>query len=231
MVMIYVWLAVVCVSAIVEALTLQMAGIWFVVGGFVALIMAAVDVPLEWQIITCIIVSLVLLLSLRRLCLRFLLKKDNAKTNVDALVGSKVKLLEDVQNGESTARIGDVVWSVVIQDEQALKQGTTVIVDEVQGNKLVARALSGVEQEIEKSGDIKVDGDVTVPAEDTATVEIERTTADIENATDTAEIKVPVTETENMTEQKETKRADTKNKPSTKTKKQTTATKSKSSKK
>ena len=108
---------------------------------------------------------------------------------------------------------------------------TTVIVEEVQGNKLVARALSGVEQEIEKSGDIKIDGDVTVPAEDTATVEIERTTADIENATDTAEIKVPVTETENMTEQKETKRADTKNKPSTKTKKQTTATKSKSSKK
>lgn len=231
MVMIYVWLAVVVVSAIVEAFTLQMAGIWFVVGGLVALIMAACGVALEWQIIVFVIVSLVLLLALRRLCLRFILKKDNTRTNVDAIVGLKVKLLADSKDGISEGKIGDVVWTVVLQDGETASAGDTVEVVEVQGNQLIARVLSGAEKAIENSGNIKVDGDVTVPTEDTATVDIEHTTADIENATDTAEVVVPVTtaetEAENAIEQKETKRASAKSKApakssSTKTKKQST---------
>ena len=196
MVMIYVWLAVVVVSAIVEALTLQMVGIWFVVGGLVALILAACNVALEWQIIAWIIVSLILLLALRRLCLRFILKKDNTRTNVDALVGVKVKLLADAVDGTSEGKIGDVVWTVVLQDSETAAAGDTVEVVDVQGNKLIVRILSGAEQAIENSGSIKVDGDVTVPAEDTSVVDIERSTADIENATDTAEVAVPVTTAE-----------------------------------
>ena len=225
MVMIYVWLAVVVVSAIVEALTLQMVGIWFVVGGLVALILAACNVALEWQIIAWIIVSLILLLALRRLCLRFILKKDNTRTNVDALVGVKVKLLADAVDGTSEGKIGDVVWTVVLQDSETAAAGDTVEVVEVQGNKLIARILSGAEQAIENSGSIKVDGDVTVPAEDTSVVDIERSTADIENATDTAEVVVPVTQTnidEQSTESTPKAESTKQTKNTTKPKKQTT---------
>ena len=225
MVMIYVWLAVVVVSAIVEALTLQMVGIWFVVGGLVALILAACNVALEWQIIAWIIVSLILLLALRRLCLRFILKKDNTRTNVDALVGVKVKLLADAVDGTSEGKIGDVVWTVVLQDDKTAAAGDTVEVVEVQGNKLIARILSGAEQAIENSGSIKVDGDVTVPAEDTSVVDIERSTADIENATDTAEVVVPVTQTnidEQSTESTPKAESTKQTKNTTKPKKQTT---------
>lgn len=225
MVMIYVWLAVVVISAIVEALTLQMVGIWFVVGGLVALILAACNVALEWQIIAWIIVSLILLLALRRLCLRFILKKDNTRTNVDALVGVKVKLLADAVDGTSEGKIGDVVWTVVLQDSETAAAGDTVEVVEVQGNKLIARILSGAEQAIENSGSIKVDGDVTVPAEDTSVVDIERSTADIENATDTAEVVVPVTQTnidEQSTESTPKAESTKQTKNTTKPKKQTT---------
>ncbi len=225
MVMIYVWLAVVVVSAIVEALTLQMVGIWFVVGGLVALILAACNVALEWQIIAWIIVSLILLLALRRLCLRFILKKDNTRTNVDALVGVKVKLLADAVDGTSEGKIGDVVWTVVLQDSETAAAGDTVEVVEVQGNKLIARILSGAEQAIENSGSIKVDGDVTVPAEDTSVIDIERSTADIENATDTAEVVVPVTQTnidEQSTESTPKAESTKQTKNTTKPKKQTT---------
>ena len=225
MVMIYVWLAVVVVSAIVEALTLQMVGIWFVVGGLVALILAACNVALEWQIIAWIIVSLILLLALRRLCLRFILKKDNTRTNVDALVGVKVKLLADAVDGTSEGKIGDVVWTVVLQDSETAAAGDTVEVVEVQGNKLIARILSGAEQALENSGSIKVDGDITVPAEDTRAVNIERSTADIENATDTAEVAVPVTQTninEQSTESTQKAESTKQTKSTTKPKKQTT---------
>ena len=225
MVMIYVWLAVVVVSAIVEALTLQMASIWFVVGGLVALVMAACGVALEWQIIAWIIVSLVLLLALRRLCLRFILKKDNTRTNVDALVGVKVKLLADTVDGTSEGKIGDVVWTVVLPANATAHKGDTVEITEVQGNKLLARLLSGTEQALENSGSIKVDGDITVPAEDTRAVDIERSTADIENATDTAEVVVPVTQTnidEQSTESTQKAESTKQTKNTTKPKKQAT---------
>ncbi len=217
MVMIYVWLAVVCVSAIVEAFTLQMAGIWFVVGGFVALIMAACDVPLEWQIIACIVVSLVLLLSLRRLCLRFILKKDNTKTNVDALIDSKIKLLEDTVNSTSSARINDVVWTVVIEGEQEFKKGTVCIVTEVQGNRLLARPLSGTEQEIEKSGEKEIDGDVIVPTEDIAEVKIAHNTESISSDTNSVEVEIPTTTAEPSHTQESAKKT-TKKQPASKSK-------------
>lgn len=148
MLMIYVWLAVVCVSALIEAFTLQMAGIWFVVGGLVALIMAACGVALEWQIIACIAISLVLLLALRKLCMKFILRKTNEKTNVDALTGLEVKLRKDITEDEmGEVKIGDVVWSAIAASEGTkIEKGTLVTVLKVQGNKLIVKT---VEQETE----------------------------------------------------------------------------------
>lgn len=143
MMMIYIWLAVVCVSALIEAFTLQMVGIWFVVGGLVALIMSACGVAIEWQIIACIVISLILLLALRKLCIKFILRKNNEKTNVDALSGLEVKLLKDINDDEmGEVKIGDVVWSAIAEKEGiALKKGDYVTILKVQGNKLVVKAV------------------------------------------------------------------------------------------
>ncbi len=145
--MVYVWLAVVCVSALVEAFTLQMAGIWFVVGGLVALIMAACDVALEWQIIAFIVISLILLLALRRLCLKFLLKKDTTRTNIDVLIGSEVKLLNPLNvDTPGAVKFGDVIWTAVAKSSSVnLPEGALVRVLEVSGNKLI---VEPVEREI-----------------------------------------------------------------------------------
>ena len=140
--MIYIWLAVVCASALIEAFTLQMVGIWFVVGGLVALIMSACGLALEWQIISCIIISLVLLLALRKLCLRFVLRKTNEKTNVDSLIGKEVKLLEEITKDKmGEVKIAGVVWSAVTENGAPIEKGKLVVIEKVQGNKLIVKEM------------------------------------------------------------------------------------------
>ena len=90
---IYIWLGVVAFSVMIEFLTMEQVSVWFIGGGIVAMILAAVNVDPVIQIVVFIVVSLVLLLSFRRMVMRFLMKNDNAKTNADALVGREYQLL------------------------------------------------------------------------------------------------------------------------------------------
>ena len=139
-VMMYIWIAVVCVAALVEAFTMQMVSIWFVAGGIVSLILYFCGVSYEIQIIVFIAVSIILLISLRKLCLKFLLKNTDEKTNVDSLIGREAKLLKDISLGElGEVKLGDVVWTATTKDETPLSAGTLIKIVQVQGNKLIVQ--------------------------------------------------------------------------------------------
>ena len=141
-VMMYIWIAIICVAALIEAFTLQMVSIWFVAGGIVSLILYFCGVGYEVQIIVFIAVSIILLIALRKLCLKFLLKNTNEKTNVDALVGREARLLKDIDLGQlGEIKLGDVVWSATTKDESPLASGTLVKITQVQGNKLIVEAV------------------------------------------------------------------------------------------
>jgi len=137
-VMLYVWLGVICASAIIEFTTCEIAGIWFVAGGIFALLLASVGVPLGWQILSFVVVSLVLLLSLRKICIKFLLKKDE-RTNVDALINQVEKLTESITPDKPGAlKINDVVWTAVAKDKNlTINKDTKVLIVKISGNKLV----------------------------------------------------------------------------------------------
>ncbi len=136
-IMIFIWLGVICISAIFEFVTFEMAGIWFVAGGIFALLLALVGVSTVWQIIAFFALSLVLLLTLRKFCLRVLLKKDE-KTNVDALAGTTAKLLTAISpDNPGSLRINDVVWTAVAKGNTKIESDTEVKIIKVEGNKLV----------------------------------------------------------------------------------------------
>lgn len=136
--MMWIWLAVIAVSAFIEAFTLQMAGIWFVPGGLVALIMYFCGVGYEWQIVACIVVSLILLFSLRSFCLKVLFKNKPAdKTNTDSLIGLKTPLIKAIgENDNGEVRLNGVVWTAVSADNSPIPAKTLVVITEIRGNKL-----------------------------------------------------------------------------------------------
>ena len=138
---IYIWLGVVAFSVMIEFLTMEQVSVWFIGGGIVAMILAAVNVDPVIQIVVFIVVSLVLLLSFRRMVMRFLMKNDNAKTNADALVGREYQLLEPLEfEKPSSVKINVVVWTAISENEKdSLAAGTLVRVVSVEGNKLIVR--------------------------------------------------------------------------------------------
>ncbi len=137
-IMLFIWLGIIIVSAVLEFITQEMASIWFVAGGILALLLSLAGASLEWQICSFIVLSLVLLLALRKICLRFLLSRDE-KTNVDALINQQEKLLEPITPDKpGSLKINDVVWTAVASDKKlTINKGTDVVILKVQGNKLV----------------------------------------------------------------------------------------------
>ena len=179
-VMMYIWIAIICVAALIEAFTLQMVSIWFVAGGIVSLILYFCGVGYEVQIIVFIAVSIILLIALRKLCLKFLLKNTNEKTNVDALVGREARLLKDIDLGQlGEIKLGDVVWSATTKDESPLASGTLVKITQVQGNKLIVEAV-----EQNKDEQLKQQEQVSSNADETETVK-EKEVKPAENKTQT----------------------------------------------
>jgi len=142
-VMLYVWLGIIIASAVIEFTTFEMAGIWFVAGGILALLLASIGVSIEWQIMAFVLLSLVLLLALRKICLKFLLKRDNERTNIDAIINQQEKLLEDIMpNKPGSLKINDVVWTAVAKDKNlTINKGADVVIVKVQGNKLVVEPI------------------------------------------------------------------------------------------
>ena len=66
-------------------------------------------------------------------------KNKDLKTNVDSLVGLKVRMIKSATFDElGQAKVGDVVWSVKAKDDIELAEGEIVEVVEVDGNKLIA---------------------------------------------------------------------------------------------
>jgi len=138
--MIWVWLGVTAVSLILEFVTMEMASIWFVAGGIVGMILAACGVGWEIQLIVFILVSLILLLSLRKIALKLLLKNSGAKTNASGVVGKKFKLQSAITEEKAgTIKINDVVWNVVSEDGGPIEEGSQVEIVEIKGNKYVVK--------------------------------------------------------------------------------------------
>ena len=141
--MIWVWLAVVAVSLIVEFFTWDLTSIWFAVAGLVALIMSAIDgINWVWQLGVFIVISAVLIIFVRQLCRKLLLKSDE-KTNVDAFVGKKAKLLTAVGENENfgTIKFNGVVWNATTENGNKLEKDTEVEVVKVDGNKMIVKAV------------------------------------------------------------------------------------------
>lgn len=137
--MIWVWLAVVCASLIFEFASASMTSVWFAVGALVSLILSACKVDILWQVVVFVLVSLIFLLSFRRLALKFLFKNNTEKTNASSLVGKEYILLSEISPlNVGMVKVDGVQWSCICTDQTAtVSTGTVVVIKEIKGNKLV----------------------------------------------------------------------------------------------
>ncbi len=139
-VMVAVWTAITVAAVLIEVFTPQLVSIWFAIAGGVCIGLAFVPgLPFWANIIIFAVLSIILLLTLRPTLTKLVKKNKDLKTNVDSLVGLKVRMIKSATFDElGQAKVGDVVWSVKAKDDIELAEGEIVEVVEVDGNKLIA---------------------------------------------------------------------------------------------
>ena len=141
--MIWVWLAVVAVSLIVEFFTWDLTSIWFAVAGLVSLILSAIDgINWVWQLGVFIVISAVLIIFVRQICKKLLLKSDE-KTNVDAFIGKRTKLVTGISDADhlGTVKFNGITWSALAENGKALESGAEVEIVRVDGNKMIVKGV------------------------------------------------------------------------------------------
>lgn len=140
-VMFWVWLGVIIVTAIVEFATMEVVSIWFTIGAIIPFILAATGaVNWIWQVVIFVVLSAIMIVCLRSVTKKFLLKNSNEKTNVDSLIGQKVRMLSRTDfETVGSVKINDVVWSAIGFSQQTIEKDEIVTILSVQGNKLVVK--------------------------------------------------------------------------------------------
>ena len=151
-IMFWVWLAVIVVTIVVEAFTMEIISIWFTVGAIPSFVLAGFDV-LGWeiQLVIFIVLSAVLILSLRKITKNFLLKNSNAKTNLASIIGTKVRMIEMTDfDSVGTVKINGVTWSAVGEKGETIESGTVVEIMKIEGNKLFVKEVKSEDKKDKK---------------------------------------------------------------------------------
>lgn len=145
--MVWLWACVFLATLIIEIFTIELFSIWFSVGGLVAFILAlCTKVSPTVQILVFLAVSLLLLICMRKICMK-LLKNTKEKTNMDLIVGLVLPLKKSItEESAGEVVVNGVVWRAVSVDKSEIEEKSKVKVVKVDGNKLVV-------EKIEKEGD------------------------------------------------------------------------------
>ena len=132
-----VWFGLLVLFLWMEASTVTMISAWFALGSLAAMLISFFGGQLWLQIVAFFVVSTVFLLSLRPLAKKYFTPKI-VKTNVDSVVGSKGKVLEEIDNiaAKGRVKLGGMEWSARSTDGQNIAADTLVTVDRVEGVKV-----------------------------------------------------------------------------------------------
>lgn len=135
------WLVLFVVLLIIEIITMGLTTIWFAGGALVACLLAFIGFTLPVQIIVFLLVSTALLVLTRPIAIKFF-NKERQKTNAESLIGQKAIVIEriDTIRGTGRAEVNGMEWSAKTDEaEEMIEPGTVVIIEGIQGVKLIVR--------------------------------------------------------------------------------------------
>jgi len=143
-----IWLVLLIVFVVVEAITLGLASIWFAGGALIALIVAALKGPVWLQLVLFLVTALVLLIFTRPVAVKYF-NKDRVKTNVSSIIGKQGIVTAEIDNLQATGQVtvGGQEWSARSCEEgMTIPEGAVVEVEAVSGVKLMVRLIEMQQQ-------------------------------------------------------------------------------------
>lgn len=141
-----VWLIMIAVLLVIEAVTVGLTTIWFAGGALFAALASYLGAGLIAQLLVFLVVSVLLLIFTRPLAIKYL-NKGVSNTNVNSLIGKRAVVIEEINNLAQTGhvRINDVEWIArTVSDDDTIREKTIVEIVEVQGVKLIVKTYKEV---------------------------------------------------------------------------------------
>lgn len=141
--MLTVWIALVVIFSVFEAVTAQLVSIWFVIGSIAALIAYLLGAPLYLQIIVFIAVTILALAITRPLVKKYVYPVKQ-KTNADRVIGQVGIVTDKIDNlnAEGNVKADGKIWSARSESGEIILPDTKVEVTEISGVKLIVKPIN-----------------------------------------------------------------------------------------
>ena len=150
--LIWLWLGAIVLFGVAEVITEGMVSIWFVAGSLAALLACMAEwslggmSELGTQVVVFAVVSAAALVLTRPLVRRFM-TRPHIPTNLDRVLGMVAKVTEPVDNNRASGSVyvDGKTWTARSADGSVIPAGTQVIVQKIEGVKLLVQYSEKVE--------------------------------------------------------------------------------------
>ena len=137
----FVWLSLIVLFLIIEAVSFNLLTIWFAVGSLASLITSFFTDNIQIQVIIFIVTTIVVLLCLRPFAKKYI-KAKHQPTNVDMNIGATGVVLEEISNLNSTGtvKVNGITWTARSSDSDiVIPKGVIITVESIEGVKLIVK--------------------------------------------------------------------------------------------
>lgn len=131
--MFYFWLILIIVLGVIEAMTVNLVSIWFIISGLFALVTSFIIDEFLIQFAIFVVLGVILMISTRETLEKKLVSK--VKTNFDRIIGMKgvvTEYIDELNVGE--VKVDGKRWSAIASTK--IKVGETVKILKINGVKL-----------------------------------------------------------------------------------------------
>lgn len=132
------WGVLFAVTAIVEAVSVQLVSIWFSLSALITMFFALTDIPFWMQLLIFFVLCVVLLIATRPFVKKVLSLKS-VSTNYELDIGKTARVTEDINTTEMTGRVilDGVSWQAKSENGEIIPAGHAVIVKQIEGTTLI----------------------------------------------------------------------------------------------
>ena len=135
----FIWLAIIILLVIVEAMSVNLTTIWFVASGLVALLLSFLvgNFIIEFAVFT--VLGLILLITTRPILTK-MLKQHRESTNLDRVIGMKGIVTEEIKKlSTGEVKVDGKRWTAYA--DKKIPVDSTVEVLEINGVKLKVKEV------------------------------------------------------------------------------------------
>lgn len=132
-----IWLIIVIFLSILEVSTVNLVSIWFIASGIISLITSFFIDNFYLQFTIFVILGIIFLITTKKI-INKTLKNNKEITNLDRVLKMNAIVTKDIKkNSMGEVKVDGKYWSAI--SEENLKENDEVIVEKIDGVKLIVR--------------------------------------------------------------------------------------------